>query len=314
VFESKYGEFSDDRIDKLGRREDLGQLHFDEVMPKVRQIRELMELIDRNADWADPDTPSAGGQAVDQTITAMQSIEHFDPMNPGSRDSIVRQIDNSLATLKRFGVPLFGRDIARELATRIGELDRRSTDLSDLVTDAQAKHQVIDALYRQAQAQGPAIASDRLAGRYAAQVGKYRLFGRLIAAGIVVIAAGIVVAALDPLHWFAALPTTDSLVQLASAAGPRILVLGLLLYGLRVVVRQYSINRHLEVVNTHRVNALDTFNLFGKAVPEDDQAARTVILTELVRAVFREPPTGYVDEDEGAKVDLPFSWSLGRDK
>lgn len=67
MFESKYGEFAEDRIAKLGRREDLGQLNFDEVVPKVTQIRELMELIDRNLDWVDDAASSEAGPAIDRT-------------------------------------------------------------------------------------------------------------------------------------------------------------------------------------------------------------------------------------------------------
>jgi hypothetical protein len=81
-------------------------------------------------------------------------------------------------------------------------------------------------------------------------------------------------------------------VQLTSEGVPKLLVLGVLVYGVRFFTKDYFVNRHLQVTYEHRMTILDTYRdlvfLIEDAVPRD----RIAIL--LASAVVAEVQTGYL--------------------
>jgi hypothetical protein len=80
----------------------------------------------------------------------------------------------------------------------------------------------------------------------------------------------------------------------------RLFFLGILSYALAFCVRNYRVNKHLEVVNQQKTNALDTYPLLTEAAISD--TARDLIAAELVRTVFEPGDTGYLGEDQERTV------------
>lgn len=85
---------------------------------------------------------------------------------------------------------------------------------------------------------------------------------------------------------------TPHQVFIAQAAGHGILVSMLTLAAL-FCARTFSACRHNAVVNTHRQNALSTFDIFKAASPSDPEVKKALLL-QVMQAVFQPQHTGYL--------------------
>lgn len=72
-------------------------------------------------------------------------------------------------------------------------------------------------------------------------------------------------------------------------------------YVVAFAARNYRVNMHLNSVNEHRVNALDTYTLFTEAVTSE--SARDSMVAEVVRAVVTSPETGYLGSPDKTIVE-----------
>src|SRR5205085_9429366 len=87
--------------------------------------------------------------------------------------------------------------------------------------------------------------------------------------------------------------TSTQWAELTRSLVARLFFLGLASYALAFTIRNYKVNRHLQVSNAQKRIALDTYGLFTEAVA--DAELRDVITAELVKAVFVAPDTGFLD-------------------
>lgn len=89
--------------------------------------------------------------------------------------------------------------------------------------------------------------------------------------------------------------------ELVTYVGIELLVVGLLLYVVRVSARQFSAHRHLETLSRGKAAALSTFNrlVSGPSEPE----VRTAVASALAQAVFSSDDTGFI-ETSGESVTL----------
>jgi hypothetical protein len=74
----------------------------------------------------------------------------------------------------------------------------------------------------------------------------------------------------------------------------RLVLLGIGSFLIALLARNYRVNKHLQVVNETKRNALNTFVLFSETAATDE--TRAVITAELVRAVFLPGDSGYLGE------------------
>lgn len=113
------------------------------------------------------------------------------------------------------------------------------------------------------------------------------------------VAIGIVIAALVYVFFvYIQLPLDSSAASgtqwadFARNVVQRLFVLAVPSYFLSLTLRNYRVNKHLQVVNETRRNALNTYPLFVSAASTDE--ARGVITAELARSVFGNVETGYI--------------------
>jgi hypothetical protein len=62
--------------------------------------------------------------------------------------------------------------------------------------------------------------------------------------------------------------------------------------------KNYRSHRHLFVVNTHRQNALMTFETFVKAAGDEDKETKNAVLLEATRCIFTPSVCGYLGGDQ----------------
>jgi hypothetical protein len=82
----------------------------------------------------------------------------------------------------------------------------------------------------------------------------------------------------------------------------KILIVSALFYGISLCIKNYKAQKHNELVNRHRFNALKTFQTFTTST--DDKRTKDVILLEATHTIFGHQTTGYNDNDSN-ESDLP---------
>lgn len=83
---------------------------------------------------------------------------------------------------------------------------------------------------------------------------------------------------------------------IASRIAIEVLVLGLLVYGVRVTAHQFRVHRHLETVCRSKASALRTFNRLVAGPGEAE--VRTAVAVALAQAVFDSNSTGFIDSSQ----------------
>jgi hypothetical protein len=83
---------------------------------------------------------------------------------------------------------------------------------------------------------------------------------------------------------------------IASRIAIEILVLGLLVYAVRVTAHQFRVHRHLEAVCRGKASALLTFNRLAAGPGEAE--VRTAVAVALAQAVFGSDSTGFIDSSQ----------------
>lgn len=78
------------------------------------------------------------------------------------------------------------------------------------------------------------------------------------------------------------------------SAAVAILVIGLLLYVVRIASLQFRVHRNLEAVDRSKAAALRTYSRIVAAANSPE--IRTALVSALADAVFRTPETGFIDQ------------------
>lgn len=78
----------------------------------------------------------------------------------------------------------------------------------------------------------------------------------------------------------------------------RLLIISFFIYIITFIVKQYSIKKHLETLNTHRQNTLNSYNLFLKSMGTAEQDVKNSLMVEVARAIYDSGQTGYINSKE----------------
>ena len=76
----------------------------------------------------------------------------------------------------------------------------------------------------------------------------------------------------------------------------KLIVFSTLFFVLALVVKSYKVNKHNEILNSHRHNTLNTFKSFISAAGDDKQT-KNAILLQTVQSIFSHQSTGYNDKE-----------------
>lgn len=177
---------------------------------------------------------------------------------------------------------------ANELEQKLTQLEAERNELARRIEEYAP---VVEAQREVASASGSAELSEA----YAEQADDYRdewqrWLKRLCIAVVVALVAGVVVILL-------AHPSDNaSKGTVASRIAIEILVLGLLVYAVRVTAHQFRVHRHLEAVCRSKASALQTFSRLVAGPGEAE--VRTAVAVALAQAVFDSSSTGFIDSSE----------------
>ena len=78
----------------------------------------------------------------------------------------------------------------------------------------------------------------------------------------------------------------------------KLIVISVLYFAAIWSSKNYRSHRHLFVVNSHRQNALMTFETFVKAAGDEDKETKNAVLLEATRCIFSPSVSGYLSGDQ----------------
>ncbi|NBC05361.1 MAG: hypothetical protein GVY20_16880 [Bacteroidetes bacterium] len=94
----------------------------------------------------------------------------------------------------------------------------------------------------------------------------------------------------------------------------KIIVLGLILFGIKFSFKQYSIHKHLHTINKHRANTLDSFQFFYENLKDGEAESRDQYLIEVAKSIFSTTDTGFIKSDSKDTVSFIDNFKLFKDK
>jgi hypothetical protein len=78
----------------------------------------------------------------------------------------------------------------------------------------------------------------------------------------------------------------------------RILFVSLMIYVLAICLKNYSISKHLYVINKHRQNSLESYKLFADGILTGDTSLKQSLMLEVAKSIFGVGSTGYLNSKD----------------
>jgi len=294
--------------DRLENRSRLGDLALDNFPDQLGTIRKIAEDLAQD-DWENlpPRFSDQLPGQLDQVIAIMRDAADFslEVPDPGqARNELHQRLDGVLRWFKDEALPLTsaaryqrlaanqaaGGDLLEQAKEAKRDLDALRKEQAEVLQELESYRDLVSGLRQRS---GEEASSDLAAvfTERAKDVGEAAKSWRkaLIAASLAALVGTLI--AFELLK-----PETSDSDFTSSDIGRTtllLLIVGLLIFGVRVCAQGYRSNRHLQAVAEGKAAALSTFALFSSSIGED-QIREAVALT-LAQAVFATDDTGLID-------------------
>lgn len=311
LFEDVLTNLTEDELARLERRESLGELHFGPAVPLLRRIRGWLELLDQQ-DPLDiyPTLQSESGVHAQQVVAIVQAIKAFSL----SLDNAATTHEQLLAQAKAEH-DWFVQTVRPNIRPMEADLAGLQRETRNSVKQAKAASAEVQTILDRLRGEAGAVGAGQLSSYYREQAKAHdRQSYIFLALG----GASLVVTVLLTWYFLVANPLAITLsgesawLEFLRGVIPRLFVIGIGAYVVSFGARNYRVNKHQQIVNEQRRNALDTYALFASAL--GDPSTREIALAELLRAVFGAADTGYLSGGhERTVLETPIIGSiLGR--
>lgn len=278
-----------------------GALNFERARRDVETVYEFAELLrELPLDLLPTDVLDQIHRTFDGIMTVFSMINDFTikQRNPQQvRDQIVEELGGQVDQLRYQMHPWVGylnhfSTAARENSQKMTALIANANALMEsAIAESEKKSKELEAIIsasRKAVGQigvgGYTQDFQKEADTHASASQKW-----LVAAGASGVAT--VGAALFFLE-FLPIPSGSDLAQIIQFGFTKLVILGLLVSTTVWCARIYRAKKHQETINSHRANALRTFQTFVEA--SDDRQIRDAVLLEATRSIFAITSSGYL--------------------
>ena len=79
----------------------------------------------------------------------------------------------------------------------------------------------------------------------------------------------------------------------------RVLIISFMIFLITFCFKQFSIQKHLSSVNTHRQNTLNSFKLLFESIDKEDVATRNTLMMTVAKAIYDYGDSGYINNKDG---------------
>lgn len=235
-----------------------------------------------------------------QTVTKIKEFNIENGSPTGTRDQIITEVkthSEQLLNNTKEWVPFLAYqkgDVQKNIEELSGAVNEAKGILENASKEAASTKKAIDKIVtaaREASASaGVAVFTKDFSDQADSLNGEAKRW--LIAAGI--LATSTLIAAL--IFLFVPIDVTKSKAQIFQYLTSKIVLFVVLITSTIWCGRIYKALKHQVTVNSHRANALKTFQAFVSAAA--DESTRDAVLLETTNSIFSSSPSGYLDATE----------------
>lgn len=296
----------DDEIRGVNR---LGALSFNHAPTYVQQIRDVLADLSLE-DWErlgqelHNHVPNQLRQTIEtlDAVLALTADSENAPASKADYEERLRQLAEWFRVevwpkcirarvsdaIEHIGAPSLDQSALESLEEIRNDIARMMHERDELARNLEELRPVVDAQREAAASSGLQELNKAYEDSATAHENSWKMWLRWVAFSAV-LAAGGGIAALVLIR-----PETDATnAEIVSAAATELLVIGLLLFFVRLTALQFRVHRHLEAVARNKAAALATFNRIVVGQTEAD--VRAVVASALAQAVFTSDETGFID-------------------
>lgn len=318
----------DELLTKGGGFQDIS-INFSEALPYANDIKRIFKRLNDAyfADLNEGVLKNATDMAF-RAITLFHNIKEFIDRQP-QRDSPqkkealiakVKDLSNDITTY------LYQFIAYAELPEFLSKKHKSFLDESVLIfNEIQIKKAEMQEIYAEGERllnEIRGVAAKTVTSKYGKTFGgaadKFKTYAKywLMGVGALIV---VLIAVPIVLYWLIYdIMVPDNTAEAIQIALLKIFIISVLYFALVTAVRIFRANKHNEVLNRHRQNALDTFDLFVGAAK--DEATKNAVLLKTTETIFSPSQTGYLvkeAEPAGASQVLEIirdSWQKGENK
>jgi hypothetical protein len=295
----------DFNADSLVQKERLGEMAFDEaVIPAKRYIVLFSRLPLEAIDEFPLNQKNTIKNMASHVNTFFEQILKFSVTTPdpaGTKTQLINQLETNYQSIFDQLFPLISYLTARTVdfaslesrghATIQSILDERDNTLARLNETSEQAESILKDVRELAAEQGVTLTAKYFGDE--AEVHRIASKSWLIASIVMVlVVASFAVVSLFMFNIFA----PSSAAESAQVITSKLLIFGVLVYGLFQCVRSYSAHRHNQVTNKHRQNALMTYKTLAEA--GNSPELRDAVLQHAAAAIYAPNDSGYLKNEE----------------
>jgi hypothetical protein len=297
-------------------RQDLADLSFKDAEENIDRIRRFMlRLRLCDLDLLSENKFQKCNRFVSDVQTLFGSLQSFSPAQArgapqGERNQLVQQCqtiftesNERLVTPFAIAAPTL-QETDQEVRLLLESAKANSNQvLADIKSESEKAKGEIDETLRKVRSATGAIGIEKQAEVFknaAAEHESARSRSLKTTAGLG-IATGILLLINWGVAYYVGPPSSSvALIQLTVA---KLLFFSLLLSALVWSGKNYKSHQHNYVLNKHRQNALETFQLFARGA--DDVETKSMVLLQATKSIFSPQPTGFLSGDRDSEGDSP---------
>jgi len=291
----------------LSRTEDFGKmLDFSDILEPSKKILELFKLLKiENLDKLSMGQLEIIINTVKNILTLYAHVVRYvaGKMNPYDRDNLIGKIYNeSNISVEAVG-PIIAYSHLYNSPTTLGAEEvneiiktyenERKIDQKEIIFIKKEINEILSQVKDISALKGVTLESENLSisSQKYDDNAKNWFWGSIIM-GFVTFLVAIVSSFSYKIPFIA--PSNN--IETAQIISGKIIILGILSYGLLTCIRNYTAQTHNAVVNRHRQNSLQTYRAFVDAASTN--VTRDIVLTHAAAAVFSHQDTGYVKNQD----------------
>jgi hypothetical protein len=282
-------QLTEDQLSAIEKRTDLGPLSFGPAVAHVRLIRGWADAASKlDSAVLFPALKNETPQHLGRVISFVQQMREFDIASTPNPSELHRNIGAEVEGEKDW----FAQTVSPYLRLEEVDVSALHAEAAEAVRSTRALEAEAQGLLEKLRVASGSAGAAKVSTFYRDQAETHRTQAtRFLAFG----AVSLVLTAVASIGLFVAYPpqavdSSDWLLFTREALA-RLLIIGIPAYVAAFALRNYRVNKHLQVVNEQKRTALDTYPLFTESV--SDEATRGLIAVELLRATVGLAETGY---------------------
>lgn len=294
----------------LAQREDLGAINFEEGKEVFQQAIDLAnEARSLPLELLPQQTLQQLRGPTQKIRNTLKQISEFTLVGQDNPEDQRNQLQNKarthhdaflVALMPQLPYLTLKSAQVQEVITQSRELLKKTQEKTrDILEDLGKRRGEAESIVRAAQDAGGKTGVAHFARRFeqTAEGHKKAATRWLVAAAIFALAtAGVAIGFLTWLPAAGELSQPDTIQRIVT----KLVVISLVYFAAIWSSRNYRSHRHLHVVDSHRQNALTTFETFVKAAGDEDKETKNAVLLEATRCIFSPSVTSYLGGDQEA--------------